>query len=73
MATLVTIDNENNNVLHMWILQILWVLLVHILAMLFHFLKPKLQLIKANIVVFCIMLDQSLLQKTVLIQIIIVN
>jgi len=42
MATLVTIDNENNDVLYMWILPILWVLLVHILAMLFHFLKPKL-------------------------------
>jgi hypothetical protein len=42
MATLVAIDDENNDVFYMWVVLILWVLLCHMLAMLFHFVKPKL-------------------------------
>lgn len=42
MATLVTIDNENNNIFYMWICQILRMLFAHILLMLFHFVHLKL-------------------------------
>ena len=42
VAALVTIDNENNNVLNMWVSQILWMLLRHVPPVLFHFVELEL-------------------------------